>query len=286
MTEYMAENKSDDLDLIALAERVLSFCRKFGRFIAISAIVGLLAGLILYVILPNRYSSTLLLHSFTLTNTEHLNIVDNWNELLKEKNYAALSNDLNCDSPTLVKVKKISAAEMQKVFVQNNPNGFIVEIVVSDTSVLDTLQKGIVHGLENGGYLKEKLETKRSNLRQLIQQAKNEISKLDSTKSRIEKSINNDTAKKSSSSYIIDISNITGQMVNLHEKLLSYQEELKFTNAVQVLHNFGKFGKPSSPKFLKLIVLGFLAGFIIGYFASLYKSLRSRMAQRVQLQKS
>lgn len=278
--DHMAsENKRDDLDLITLVERIFSFCRKYGRLIAISSIAGMLAGLLLYSILPKRYSSTLLLHSFTLTNTEHINIIENWNELLKKGEYAALSKDFNCDPETLKKVSKITASEIQKLYIQNNPNGFMVEVLVKDTAVLDTLQKGIIHGLEAGEYIKEKLDTKKSNLKQLIEKVKIEIIKLDSTKKNIENSINNNT--KSSSSFIIDVSNITSQMMSLNEKLLGYQEELKFANAVQVLHNFAKFKNPESPKLFKSLVLGFIAGFSIGYMLSIYKYVKRRMAQRI-----
>jgi len=272
------ESKRDDLDLITLVEKIISFCNRYGRLIAISSIAGILVGALLFSILPKRYSSTLLLHSFTLTNTEHINIIENWNELLKKGEYDALSKDFNCESEMLKKVSKISASEIQKLYIQNNPNGFMVEVLVKDTGVLDELQKGIIHGLENGGYLKEKLNSKRANLTQLIEKTKSEIIKLDSTKRNIENSINNNT--KSSSSFIVDISNITGQMMSLNEKLIGYQEDLRFTSAVQVLHDFAKFKNPESPKLFKSLVLGFIAGFVIGYMLSIYKYVKSRMALR------
>jgi hypothetical protein len=271
------ESKRDDLDLITLVEKIISFCSSYGRLIATSSIAGILLGALLFLITPKQYSSTLLLHSFTLTNTEYINIIENWNELLKKGEYDALSKDFDCDPQMLKKVSKISASEIQKLYIQNNPNGFMVEVLVKDTGVLDELQKGIVHGLENGGYLKEKLNSKKANLTQLIEKVKSEIIKLDSTKKNIENSINNNT--KSSSSFIIDISNITGQMMTLNEKLIGYEEDLRFTSAVQVLHDFAKFKNPESPKLFKSLLLGFIAGFVIGYFLAIYKYVKSRMAR-------
>src|SRR6185295_7764394 len=49
----------------------------------------------------------------------------------------------------------------QKLYVQDNPHGFIVQVIVKDTSILDNLQQGIVYGLENTEYVKERLITKR-----------------------------------------------------------------------------------------------------------------------------
>lgn len=273
-----SDNKRDDLDLVHLLERIFSFFRKYGKLIAAFTIAGMLIGLLLYITLPKRYSSTLLLHSFTLTNTEHINIIDNWNELLKKGEYEALGKDLGCDPELLKKVNNISASEIQKLYIQNNPNGFMVEVVVKDTVVLDSLQKGIVNGLENGEYIKAKLESRKSNLRQLIEKLKIEIAKLDSAKFEIESNAGN--GNKNPSSYILDVSGITGQLINLNEKLLSSQDELKFTHAVQVYHNFAKFKKPESPQLFKLLVLGFIGGFAIGYVAAVYKYVRNRIAQR------
>lgn len=271
------EQRSDDLDLVTLAERIISFCKKYGRLIVICALTGALAGFLLYMVLPKRYSSTLLLHSFTLTNTEYINIIDNWNQLLKKKEYEALSQELSCEPSILEKVSSIKAFEIQKLYIQNNPNGFMVEAVVADTGILDELQKGIVTGLENGEYLKAKLESRKANLRQLIEKVKSEITKLDSTKRNIESSI---LGNSGNASYIIDITGITGQMIGLNEKLLGYQEDLRFTRAVQVLHNFAKFKRPFSPQLFKLTVLGFIGGFVIGYLLAVYTYIRGKIEQR------
>jgi hypothetical protein len=270
------ENKSDDLDLINLLENAFSFLRNHGRLLAIFAVTGMLAGFALYSILPRQYESTLLLHSTILTNTEQINIIENWNALLKDGDYTALAARLHCDTGTMKKVSKISVAEIQKLYIPNNPNGFVVTALVKDNSVLDSLSNGIIYGLENSDYIKEKLVSKRSNLTQLIDKLKIEISKLDSTKKDIESNIN--TNSRHSPSFIIDISNINSQMISLNEKLFGYQDDLKFSEAVQVFHKFEKFEKPVSPKLFRSLVLGFIAGFAVGYLVSLYVYLRKRFA--------
>lgn len=271
-----AEHKNDDLDLIKLFERIFSFCKNYGRLIVLFSIAGIIAGYALYKLSPKQYASSLLLHSFTLSNTELINIIDNWNALLKDKEYAVLAERLNCDQNTVKKISKISASELQKLYISNNPNGFKVEVLVNDNSVLDSLSKRIVYGLENGEYIKAKLASRRSNLMQLIDKVKIEILKLDSTKKQIENSINNNNLH--TSSFILDVSNINGQMIGLNEKLLGYQDELKFCNAVQVLHNFEKFERSVAPKLFKSLVLGFIGGFALGYILALYLYLRRRVA--------
>jgi len=274
-------NKSDDLDLINLVESVFSFFRNYSKLIAFFSIAGILAGYTLYKISPKQYESTLLLHSSTLTNTEQINIIENWNALLRDGEYAALGERLNCDSAMLKKVANISAAEIQKLYIPNNPNGFVVKAIVRDNAVLDSLYKGIIYGLENSDYIKAKLASRRTILGELIGKVKTEISKLDSTKKNIENSINSNN--QHSSSFIIDVSTITSQVISLNEKLLGYQDELKFSAAVLVFHKFEKFEKPVSPKFFKSVVLGFIGGFAIGYLLSMYIYLRKRFAVNTRL---
>ena len=96
------ESKEDDLDLMNLVRRVFSFFRIYGRRIVIFSITGMLACLLLFKISPNLYESTLLLHSSTLTNSEQINIIENWNELLKN------GEDIN------LKSKRIALAEKNK----------------------------------------------------------------------------------------------------------------------------------------------------------------------------
>lgn len=270
------ENKNDDFDLISLVEKIFSFARNYGRRIAIFSVAGMVLGFTLYKTSPQLYESTMLLHSSTLTNTEQINIIENWNALLKGDEYITLGTRFNCDPGMFKKVVKISAAEIQKSYIPNNPNAFVVAVLVKDNIVLDSLGKGIIYGFENNEYIKAKLASRRFNLSALIDKVKSEIIKMDSTKRNIEYSINNNN--QHSSSFIIDVSNINVQMIGLNEKLLTYEDELKFSNAVEIFHKFEKFEKPVSPKFLKSVVLGFIGGFAIGYILSVYIFLRKRFA--------
>lgn len=273
-------DNSDDLDLVNLLLRLFSFVKKYGRLIAAFTISGMLIGYLLFKTSPKLYQSTLLLHSSSLTNTEQINIIDNWNELLKSGEYNVLSERLHGDPEMLKKVAKISAAEIQKLYIPNNPNGFEVTAIVKDNSVLDSLGKGIVYGLENSDFIKAKLASRRATVQELIEKVKIEISKLDSTKKNIERSIGNNNQR--SSSVIVDISAIAIQSISLNEKLLGYQDELKFSAAVQVYHKFEKFDKPVSPKLFKLLALGFIGGFAIGYVVALCKYLQHQFTVRTQ----
>ena len=272
------ETGNDELSLVNLLENIFSFFRRFGWLIAISTFIGLLLGYVLYKTAPKQYASTLLLHSFTLANAEQINIIQNWNQLLKDKEYDLLAKRLNCSPQMLQQVTKCEAEELQKLYTPNNPNGFSVSVMVKDNAILDSLQHSIVWGFENNDYIKERLTARRSNLLQLIDKVKIEITRLDSSKKSIETNIAG-TAQHGGS-FIVDISNINSGMIGLNEKLLDYQDQLKFISAVQVLHSFEKFSKPAAPKLLKLLVLGSIAGFALGYFMAVFIYIRSRVLKK------
>ncbi|MES1224804.1 MAG: hypothetical protein ABUT20_55450, partial [Bacteroidota bacterium] len=85
------DTQSEDIDLLLLIERVILFFRKFKWVFIIAVILGISAGLFIYRLLPTVYKSRLIVHSFILTNQEEIGIADNWNQLLKKKEYTALS---------------------------------------------------------------------------------------------------------------------------------------------------------------------------------------------------
>src|SRR5882724_8301316 len=136
---------SEDIDLLLLVERVLLFFKKYKWIFIIAIIAGLASGYLFYRSLPKIYKSRLIVHSFLLTNQEEIQIIENWNELLGKQEYAALAILFNCRENILYPLKEIKGDEIQKVFTPNNPNGFLVEVTVTDISILDQLQPAIVN---------------------------------------------------------------------------------------------------------------------------------------------
>jgi len=273
-----SESSSDELDLIVVVEKMVAFFNRFFYILIIFPAIGIIAAFLLFLSTQKKYTSELVLHSFILTNLENIQIIENWKILLRKKEYNSLAGIWNSNPDLVKKVKKISAEEIQKLYVQDNPHGFIVQVTVKDTSILDNLQQGIVYGLENTEYVRQRLITKRANLVELIEKVKEEIAKLDSTKLAVENILNN--KNKSSSSLFVDITSINSGIINLNEKLLLYKEQLKFANATQVLQNFNKFSKPESRDGPLLLFVGAIIGLVIGYLISLIISVRQKLIER------
>jgi len=273
----------DDIDLIALLERSILFFRKYKWIFLAAIIVGLLLGFLRYRSLPAVYKSRMVIHSFILTNQNDIQIVANWNAVLKSDESAALTSIFNLGEDILCKVKQIKAEEIQKIFTPTNPNGFIIDVLVTDNSILDDLQKGIVYAFENSDYVKDRLAAKRNRLQELIDKTGIELKKMDSTKKMVENLISGKGS--SSSSLIVDASTINRQWIEMNEKFLSLKEELKFSNAVQVLQGFSTFKKPAGPNLFVWLFLGLTSCLSVAYIYALFRSTNQKLRNRALARK-
>lgn len=269
---------SDDIDLLLFLERLLRFWRRFRWIFVTAAVLGLAAGFLAYKNLGKIYSSKMVLHSFLLTNQELIEIAGNWNSLLSKGEYAALAKELACDESTLRPVKNISAEEIQKVFSPNNPHGFTISVRVTNNDVLEQLESGIVHGYENNEYVRRRLDAKRQRLDRLTVDTRLEIAKLDSTKKIIEGIIAG--RKGTGSPIIIDGAAFNRQSVEMNEKLLSFQEELQFARAVQVLHGFSAFNRPTGPRLIPWLVIGLALFLCLAFTYVVYRTVSDKIRHR------
>lgn len=276
----MAQTNTEEIDILLLLERAILFFKKF-RWIFLSALLaGIFSGWFFYKkLIPATYRSKLVLHSFILTNPEQIQIVNNWNSQLNQNEYASLSAALNCDESILRKTKSLKAKEIQQAFTPSNPNGFTIDAVVTDNGVLDSLQKAIISGFENGSYIKERLAVKRASLTELIDKTTAGIKRLDSLKESMEAIIGGNG--RSSSPVIIDgSSTISGQLVEMNEKLMNYKENLQFTSAVQVLQGFSKFNKPDGPKLLPWLAIGIFSFLTLAWAYAVISNISQKLRQR------
>jgi hypothetical protein len=267
-------NHPDELDLVSLTQKTVSFIIRF-RIILLSFFVsGLACGLYFYYSSPKQYSTRLIVHSMFLSNQEEIEVIENWKELLSKGEKTQLATIMNCRKDVFEKLRAVSAEEILKTYAVNNPNGFLINVSVTDTSVLSNLQEGIVYGLNNSPYAKEKIAAKKAKDSALIKETTEQIAKLEFTRNVIDSLIQ--TKHANATPVMLDISRINASWIDLYEKLLYYQEDLKFLTSVQVLENFNK-GKTTRSGLLKFSFLGMATGLFIGYLISLLLYVRLKM---------
>ena len=99
----------EDIDLLLLVERSIEFFRKYKWVFLIAAFFGIALGLFGYFKITKTYKSKLILHSFILSNQEQIEIISNWGNLLKKKEYGELAAAFNCDDKILHRLKRMKA---------------------------------------------------------------------------------------------------------------------------------------------------------------------------------
>ena len=270
---------SDDIDLLNIAERAFLFFRRYRMTFIIAIVAGIALGCLRYYSSGKIYKSRLILHSSFLTNLEEIEIINYWNELLKRNEYNALAQSFNCDENMLHGVVSIEGSEILKNYSASNPNGFYIDARVKDNAVLPGLQKALVYGLNNTEYVKQRLSLRKKDIEILIGKVMAEIQKLDSVKKNIETVIT--SREKNATSFMLDITGVNKEFIELNEKLLSYREELQFNSSgVQVLQSFVPLNTPVSISLKVMILLGILFCLFIAFIFTIVHSVSKRLKKR------
>lgn len=268
---------ADELDVMAVFKNALSFFSHYGKLLLIVALTGMLAGGLRFWTTPNLYSSALVLKPTMLSDPEQLELINSWSTLLKKKELPVLAREFHVEESLLKKVVSIKTGELQKSPVLNNFTAFTLTVLVTDTAVLQPLQKGLLYALDNSAYVKDKLAARKNILRTMIQTVQQEITRLSAMQAAIENSLQQNHA--AGSRFMLNVSDISNQLATLQEKKLNYEENLSFASAVYVLQNFYTPSKPAHPQLIKLLVIGFGGGLFLGCAIAFYLYLRKKLAQ-------
>jgi hypothetical protein len=262
---------------MALFKNALSFFSHYGKLLLIVAFTGLLAGALRFKFTPNLYSSTMVIQPAMLSDPEQMALIDHWSTLLKKRERPELAQQFHVDVKLLRKVLWIKTAELQKSYAPNNFTAFTLTVLVTDTAILQPLQKGIEFAIENSEYIKDKLAIKKNNLRALIQTIDQEITRLNKMQTTIETNL--EQQNNNGGRFMVSISDISGQIAGLQEKKLNFEETLSFVSAVHVLQNFYTPDRPTYPVLLKQLLMGLAGGLLLGTAIAFYLYIRPKMAQ-------
>jgi capsular polysaccharide biosynthesis protein len=269
---------SDDIDLINLLEKIYLFFRRFKLVFIIAVIAGIVLGSLGYFLSAKLYQSRIILHSSYLTNQEEIEIIDYWNQLVKRGEYALVSRMLNTPEEVISKVAALNPAEIQKDYSSSNPNGYYVDVKVKDNAVLPELQNAIVYGLNNTPYAVKRLAARKEFLQNGINQLTIEANKLDSLRNNIG-AIGH---SRENASLLLNVSDMNKDLVDMHEKIENYRNELKFISTVQVLQGFIASGIPVSRSLAVSIAVALIVCLAAAYIFSLLKYVEYRLKQRVR----
>jgi hypothetical protein len=272
----LVQHPSDEMDVAALFQNAFHFLRQYGKLLLVVALTGIFVGALRFLTTPNLFASSMVLKPIILSDPEQMALIDNWSTLLKKKEWPVLAQQFQVDASLFKKVRSIKTEELQKSNAPNNFTAFTFTVIVTDTTVLPPLQKGIEYALDNTEYIKDKLVARKNLLRSMIQTVQQEITHLYKLQATIDTSLQQNN---NGGGFIVNISDISSQITGLQEKKLNFEENLSFTSAVQVLQNFYTPSKPTYPQLIKQLVMGLAGGLFLGSAIAFYLYMRRKATQ-------
>lgn len=237
----------------------------YKRIILISILLGLsiILGIVNYIRTPNIYNSELIISSRYLNKQISTSIINSLRRMTKERNYDELSSRLKLSTSTVKKIKEIRVSPFEKDTTKL-PFIFKIEASVNDTRILDTLQYGLISYLSSINYVKKAREMDKKNLTDLIEKIKKEIESLESLKKIASTSLSPQTNK---GGFVYgqpyDPLNIYRESAKLYQELTTAENSLELIQSFDIIQDFIKVKRPSSPNLIKNIFYNAIASMIV-----------------------
>ncbi len=245
-----------------------------------SLIAGLLGGLLAYYLLPPAYKTSMIADSRVLGSPEIISMVDSWDNLLRKKEYEALATKLKLSSSILTKVKSLEAELNNKSLSGSDPNNgpFVINAVVTDNSILDTLEQAIVSNIQSNEYVKRRINRELRNLDSLKKQIEYQIADLNEVKTSVRKLLQ-PGERVTTNAFVADPGSISVQILSLFAQKQGIEDRIQFIDEIQVIDGFTKYNKPDSPKRLVCLALGAALGLLLSTLIVGVKVFKKRITQ-------
>ncbi len=276
---YPTRIESDEVDLMQVVQSGVRYVKSYWTLFLLSVTLGTLGGLAAYHLLPPTYRVTMIADSRILSSMEVMSIVESWQELLKKKEWHALAQRLHVSDAVAGQVGKLEADLVNQKMVGSSPDDdpFLITAHVKDNRILEDLQAGMIHSLENNKYVRERVAVKKQNFDSLRRQINSQITDLNSLKGSLRRLVENGGGN--AGAFLTDPASINEIIVTLYEKRLSIDENLRFIDDIQVIEGFTRFDKPDSPKLSICLLVGFAAGLLVAIAIVAIRGVQARLGE-------
>ncbi len=309
---------SDEIDLYVLFKKIiekissaLSFLVKIlltifvflirkAIYLFIFTLAGVLIGLWLFSSTERYYSSSLEAQPNGIANGDMINYINDLHELCVGRNISSLSNALGIEDTLAQKIKDIRAYwiidinkdgtgdyvdsknefKLKDTTQRRLNDRFNLSVEVFDLVSLPNVRDGISNYIKKSPYLQKLNEIRKKDLKELIDQTEEEITKLDSlqkveyfqkTKKPIRESQVMFLAENPPQLYYRDI-------LSLYSQKQRYEKELDLSiEPITIIKDFTKITKAENPKSLYAIKYGvvfFILGFLVIVLVSNWKFMK------------
>ncbi len=184
-------------------------------------------------------------------------------EVLKEQLKNAGVNNKN---------EKVIEQVLSRIEIENR-HAFEFTVRTFNPTVIKPLQDALVNYFRNNDYIKKRIEISKQNLSAKREKLLNELPKLDSLKRIIYSNYKSmaEQSRQGSNNVILSDKAVTNpieiynQDISLYDQVLAADRELFLQPDFEVIDGFVEFSEPSSASRSKVIAIGMLIGFAMGY---------------------
>jgi len=289
----MSDNKptsnsfNDEIDLVQLLVQVTRIIRQNLKWLFLTITIGVIFGISGYFSFKSTYTTQMVAKSRWLTNVEVQALIQILNDLIEDENYEILTKKLKQSDKEIFKdvrsIEAISVWEMNDLQIPDfvRDSIFVVKLDIYDTKIVDSLEKGILHHLQNNDFVKTRVENYKKAKNEEIQKIEEEINELDSLQELI-----NEAVAKNNQGFMVSPGEIYTEGIELYQSLLQAREDLQYADEFQIIEPFYIPQKPSSFNLIKSAIVGILSGVVLWVFLVIFLELRKVVIKAEQEEKS
>lgn len=254
-------------------KELISFSIKNIKTLLIFIILGVSISVGLFTLKKTVYISDLTISHSRLNNGECYAMINTLTKIRDNasSNDTILAEKLGIEAKMAKEIKSISCKALNEALEKNYKDSafvllpFKIEVNVYSTSILDSLQKGILNYLESNEYVSKRKKINREYLDKFEERIKEEIIAIDSLKIIVDKSI----IPRSNGNGIIlgepiDPVKVYQTGMELYKSQLNINEQKELNNSFEIIVGFSP-AIPASSLFL-YIITGFITSLILGLF--------------------
>ncbi|HQQ81690.1 MAG: hypothetical protein U0289_17475 [Cyclobacteriaceae bacterium] len=264
----MEKNTYSEIDLVAVLRSLISKIKRHRvrYFLVIGAFVGI--ALVFYLVYPKRYNLILVGSSRSLKVEALTGMTEVLNTAARDRDYELLGSTLRISPAKAAEIIGVEIKQIKPDILIPNATGgegyFELKVVTSSLVDEDSLQIKMMRYFEANPTVALRVEARRRMWKNMMQQTKLEIAKLEAMRDDLFK------GKAGDPKFImVEPGKINQTIIDLYRAMYDYEYELTTVHEFSVLQGFMSPRKAAFPRLGVTLFVGLLAGIILGFFVIL-----------------
>jgi len=282
--------KSLLLNLWGFLFYILLIVKKRWILLLTFCMLGAGLGVTLFFTSKPIYISTLTLTSSTLNNDFCSELINELQLFIEDDTPELLAKKLKIGMGTAKEIRKIEFdnfnEKLNKKYKEEDTVvlglPFKIKVFALNNSIFDTLQTAFVNYLENNDYALKRKEIRKQNIQLLRKKLNDQIIELDSLKNVVATNL---LPRGNISGFVfgqpLDPINVYKEAIALFQNDLDLNTQYILIDNIQIINPFSIRNKPASPRLVKSITTGAIAGFLLGMLTAFILAARRRTGSNI-----